>query len=523
MVRLQSSDERDVGICEYVTPRIGGIGGRLKRHASDFVVQEINLSNEPVALGESDSPDEADDSADEDDPPPFTRFVLRKERMDTLAAVASLSQQLKVPVRSFGFAGLKDHRAVTVQEMTVRGVTPSALRACHHPNFKIGKVRRTTEKLKLGALGGNRFKIIMRGVHGDVDAALGALRKRGFVNYYGQQRFGDSPARNDEVGRRLLLGEYSGAVDALLGPAEAHAGPQGHSVSGAEAEARSAWLHSGDARTALKLMPRGRTLEREVLTNLARTAHVPTMAPNGHSTSGGIDGCSSLGCGLSHDDRCRIAILGLPLGVRRLLVHSYFSKIYNAVASERLRKHGLSHARQGELVISRSKLLRGRGGVVARRNAVHMVTAEEEESKAYKARQIVLPLPGSEVKLPETPEGTFYAQALRFDGIDPFAPAIERGATRRDPESNAVEMAPMDDDGNWFVLPGDYRALLLRPRNMSWEMLPEEDEGEQQQSDNERSVALKFDLPPGAYATMALREASKERAPASRVGHIRFA
>ena len=34
--------------------------------------------------------------------------------------------------------------------------------------------------------------------------------------------------------------------------------------SGAEAEARACWLHSCDARTALKLMPRGKALEREV-------------------------------------------------------------------------------------------------------------------------------------------------------------------------------------------------------------------------------------------------------------------
>ena len=41
-------------------------------------------------------------------------------------------------------------------------------------------------------------------------------------------------------------------------------------------------------------------------------------------------------------------------GVRRLLVHSYFSKAFNAVASERVRRHGLAPARAGELVIERT-------------------------------------------------------------------------------------------------------------------------------------------------------------------------
>ena len=39
----------------------------------------------------------------------------------------------------------------------------------------------------------------------------------------------------------------------------------------------------------------------------------------------------------------------------------------------------------------------------------------------------------------------------------------------------------------------------------------------------ETDVELQFDLPPGAYATMALREAIKERPPASTLRHIRFA
>ena len=44
---------------------------------------------------------------------------------------------------------------------------------------------------------------------GPVLAALRALRRHCFVNYYGMQRFGENFARNDEVCRALLLGEYA--------------------------------------------------------------------------------------------------------------------------------------------------------------------------------------------------------------------------------------------------------------------------------------------------------------------------
>lgn len=269
-------------------------------------------------------------------------------------------------------------------------------------------------------------------------------------------------------------------------------------------------------------------------------------------------------------------VLGLPLGVRRLLVHAYFSKAFNAVASERLRRHGLQPAQEGELVIARKKLLRGHGGAGARRAAVHMVTRDEAASGTYSAWHVVLPLPGTEVRMPATSEGHFYTQWLRFDGIDPFYPAVERGATRSEiggscppEEEDQAPVEPYEDDGdesrsdgggvadvmvdedgastvastwtaaeeeeeasNWFVLPGDYRALLLKPRHLSWQVLegrsPPDARAEAARDEAEgaaraeTSVRLEFDLPPGAYATMALREASKARRPASRMTHIRF-
>ena len=50
----------------------------------------------------------------------LVRFVLRKEKQDTLGAVADLAEALGVPERAFSYAGLKDFHAVTVQEVVVQ-------------------------------------------------------------------------------------------------------------------------------------------------------------------------------------------------------------------------------------------------------------------------------------------------------------------------------------------------------------------------------------------------------------------
>ena len=165
-------DERDVGIYDYVGPELSGIGGVLKRKPVDFQVNEIDEHGSVVCL-EADvdaARDALTASADECE---HTRFTLRKERMDTLRAISELSDQLGVPSRNFGFAGLKDFRAVTTQEMTVRGVSSHDLSAVEHPHLRIGHARPSARKMWLGQLGGNRFRLVLRDARGGPIAVQG--------------------------------------------------------------------------------------------------------------------------------------------------------------------------------------------------------------------------------------------------------------------------------------------------------------------------------------------------------------
>ena len=550
----------DVGIVEFASQTAGGIGGELKVQPADFQVNEIDMDGQEVVTEDIVTVVTADhcDSEGEEEhgqDGSCVGFVLFKEKLDTLGATGELAALLGVPSRNFSFAGLKDFRAVTTQRVSVKGVSQARLKSIRHPQLKLSHIRRAARPIRLGELGGNRFRIALRRTSGGrlaVEAALGALRDEGFVNYYGLQRFGDCASRNDMVGRCLLMGEYAAAVDAVMrGDDTAQRG------SSAEREARDVWIGSGDARRAFRLMPRSKPLERELLRRLA--GQPDSALPSA-----------------SYEARCRSAVLGLPLSIRRLLAHAYFSRVWNIVASERLRRFGTAPAREGELVIppqlgpkamgspfSRRSAVVGGGQrhtahlprltahrtapyapSCPRRESVHVVTASEATQAAYDARCIVFPLPGEAVCFPRTETGNLYRQMLWHDGLDPEAPAIERSASR-------------EDDDNWMLLQGDYRQLLLRPLNMTWQLLPNAKQSPQDQppasplphgphsglcSNGSGSavvevdhsaktaalaetidVAVQFDLPAGAYATMALREAMQPRPlPSRRLGHIRF-
>ncbi|CAH2107859.1 unnamed protein product [Euphydryas editha] len=151
-------------------------------------------------------------------PGEYVRFVLYKENCDTMVAAQRLAERLRLNIRPsmVGYAGTKDRRAKTAQWFSLRKVDPRKVAAAGRElrDIRVGNYRFSDRNLRLGMLSGNVFRICLRNVTASdecITRACDLLRRNGFVNYYGLQRFGsrlDMPTY--EIGKRLLradLGE----------------------------------------------------------------------------------------------------------------------------------------------------------------------------------------------------------------------------------------------------------------------------------------------------------------------------
>lgn len=87
-----------------------------------------------------------------------------------------------------------------------------------------------------------------------ISLSLTTLRNRGFINYYGMQRFGTSPIPTHAIGLALLQSNWALAAYMILRPRDGEGGDI--------ATARMLWLVGGDAQEAARVMPRRCVAER---------------------------------------------------------------------------------------------------------------------------------------------------------------------------------------------------------------------------------------------------------------------
>lgn len=119
---------------------------------------------------------------------------ILKNGCNTRFVADALAKFLKIHAREVSFAGQKDKHAVTEQWLCARvpGNAMPDLSKFELEGCKVLEYARHKRKLRLGALKGNAFTLVLREVtdREDVEKRLNAISDRGVPNYFGAQRFG---------------------------------------------------------------------------------------------------------------------------------------------------------------------------------------------------------------------------------------------------------------------------------------------------------------------------------------------
>ncbi|KAF3164884.1 hypothetical protein TWF225_005638 [Orbilia oligospora] len=449
----------------------------------------------------------------------FLHFNLYKENKDTMECLNLLGKFLRTSPKSFSFAGTKDRRAVTVQRVSVHKLKADKIEAINKKlkGLKAGDFEYKNYGLDLGDLTGNEFTISLRDCvfpEGSdmtkvIQESVSSLREKGYINYYGLQRFGTFSISTHEIGKSMLLGDWRTAVYQAMAYDD-----QSLETAPPDERQRAAacklWFEDtssvSKAAEARKLMPSKFVSENAILSWLSKPNTVNDY----------------LG-----------ALQKIPRNLRLMFVHAYQSYVWNTIVSERLKKYGTT-IRAGDLVVISAEEAAASNPVADPHEEefaqeaneekfvrARPVTEEEVASGKFTIYDVVLPSPGWDVTYPQNDLRDLYADIMGQDGLDPF------NMIRNQKE---LSMA------------GHYRRLLYKPERVEWEIKRYEDPNDQlvetdlmyvqrQRSGGKGkalstdegliheavnnptgsriAVIVKLTLGTSQYATMALRELTK--------------
>lgn len=438
-------------------------------------------------------------------PEEFTHFMLYKENVDTIQATTLLTENLRCSPSAFAYAGTKDRRAKTTQWVSIRHGDPAriAAAAAKIRNIKLGNFCFKPAPLKLGQLRGNRFRIVLRQVTASEDVlrrSLESFREKGFINYFGLQRFGNCASiPTYKVGIEILKGEWKEACNLILKPREGDAWFM--------QQVREIWQKTGDAQAAFeKFFYSNKSIEKTILKWLA-----------------------------SHENDFRGALEHLPRNMRLMYSHSYQSFVWNRVASRRIKDLGYrlvpgdlvfvdksSEELECEPVLDVDAALEQNETVQQDdkedpeppeqapelshfKSLVKPLTEADIESGAYTIFDIVLPLPGHDIAYPANECAKWYEELLAADELS---------------------SEKLKQKTKMHSLTGAYRKVFIKPENLEWTLVPYEKpndalilsdleklngvlEPAPVENAPHKALLLDFRLPSSAYATMALREILK--------------
>lgn len=443
----------------------------------------------------------------------FLHFTVYKENRETMEVASTISKFLRIPSKSIRYAGTKDRRGITCQRFCIHRGKVARVSSLNKglKNAVLGGFAYEDKSLGLGDLNGNEFVITIRdiksfnpeeNVEDVVSKCFTSLKDKGYINYYGMQRFGTFSISTHVLGIYILKEDWKGAVELILSEQEI--------VAPDSIEARRIWAETTNASMALKKMPRRCTAEHAILSTLSKEPY---------------DDDENFG-----KQSYFKSIMAIPRNLRIMYAHAYQSYIWNLVVSKRFELFGLE-VQEGDLVIVDKEIKTGANleedddfeEDVATDKYIRArpLSKEEVESGKYTIYDVVLPTPGFDIVYPSNKQlEQVYIDAMAKDGLDPHNMA------RRVRE---------------FSLAGSYRPIMGKPTNLSYDIVnysesteslvrtdleilhlkkEAESKGESIpdisrviESSNadadKKAVVLRMQLGVSSYATMALREFMK--------------
>ncbi|WP_457638261.1 tRNA pseudouridine(13) synthase TruD [Oceanithermus sp.] len=195
----------------YLT-KTPGIGGSIRHEPEDFLVVEVPAYL-PSGEGE------------------HLYVFIEKKKLTTREVFEHISQNMRIPEKLIGVAGLKDKHALTRQWISFPARYEDRLPQLEElEGVRILETELHRNKLGVGHLRGNRFEIIVRDVAPNAlelsMSVIERLTHLGVPNYYGPQRFGlhgRNPLRGYELvtrgkgrGRPWLKKFLIGSLQSLL-------------------------------------------------------------------------------------------------------------------------------------------------------------------------------------------------------------------------------------------------------------------------------------------------------------------
>jgi tRNA pseudouridine13 synthase len=423
--------EKKVGIEAFLTDS-PGMGGKLRFQPEDFLVKEVSEFPEKVKDGK------------------YTIAEVTSTNWETNNLVNELSDRLHISRQRISFAGTKDKRAKTTQLMSFYDVSKDDLSEIHLTKVEISNIYNANKSVRLGALLGNKFEIIIRDLEkktrlNDVKKTSKIIEKnKGFPNYFGIQRFGIIRPITHEVGRFILRGDFKKAVMTYI-------------ANPLKEEAKESYLlrkkleKTKDFKDAFKNYPDKLNFEKAIINKLIQE-------PENYIDS----------------------LKELPKNLLTMFIYAYQSYLFNKILSERIKtKIPLNKALVGDIILPVKKGLIENRNILVKKNNLEIVNKQISKGKAAVSGILF----GSESVFSKGEMGEIEHKIIEKEKIDPRDFII--------PEIPRLSSA------------GSRRALLAPVKNLDFDLFDDD------LNTNKKAVKIRFELQKGSYATSLLREFMK--------------